>query len=57
MGGARRAYWGRRGVYRVLVGKPERKKSLGSPRYRWKDHITLDIQDVGCGVKDWVTVA
>jgi hypothetical protein len=37
-------------VYRVLVGKPERKKPLGIPRHRWEDNIKMDLQDVGCGV-------
>jgi len=39
----------KRGVYRVLVGKPERKSMLGSPRLRWKNNITTDFRkwDVG----------
>jgi hypothetical protein len=41
-----------RGVYRVLVGKPEGKRSLRRPRLRWKD-IKMDIQEVGCGGMDW----
>jgi len=32
-----------RGVYRVLVGKPEGKKSLGRPRRRWKDNIKMSL--------------
>jgi len=40
----------RRGVYRVLVGKPEGKKSLGRPRRRWEDNIKIELQGVGCGV-------
>ena len=39
----------RRGVYRVLVGKPERKRPLGKPKCRWKDNIKMDIQEVLCG--------
>jgi hypothetical protein len=39
----------RRGAYRVLVGKPERKRALGRPRRRWEDNIKMDIQQVGCG--------
>jgi hypothetical protein len=35
-----------RGMYRVLVGKPEGKRPLGSPRHRWKDDIKMDLQDV-----------
>ena len=44
----------RRGVYRVLVGKPEGKKPLGRPRRRWEDNIKMDLQEVGCGGIDWI---
>jgi hypothetical protein len=40
----------RRGVYWVLVGKPEGKRTLGRPRRRWEDNIKMDLQEVGCGV-------
>ena len=40
----------RRGVYRVLVGKPEGKRPLGRPRHMWEDNIKMDLQEVGCGV-------
>ena len=40
----------RRGVYWVLVGKPEGKGPLGRPRCRWEDNIKIDHQEVGCGV-------
>ena len=43
-----------RGVYRVLVGKPEGKRSLGRPRRRWVDNIRMDLQEVGCGYMDWI---
>jgi len=39
----------RRGVCRVLVGRPEGKKPLGRPRRRWEDNIKVDLQEVGCG--------
>ena len=42
-----------RGVYRVLVGKPEGKRPLGKPRCRWVDNIRMDLQEVGCGYVDW----
>ena len=42
----------RRGVYRVLVGKPAGKRQLGSPRLRWEDNIKIDLQEVVCGVVD-----
>jgi hypothetical protein len=38
-----------RGVYRVMVGKPEGKRPLGRSRRRWKDNIKMDLQEVGCG--------
>ena len=38
-----------RGVYRVLVGKPEGKRRLGRPRRRWEDNIKMDLKEVGCG--------
>ena len=47
----------RRGVYRVLVGKPEGKRPLGRPRCRWEDNIKLDLQKVGCGFMDWIELA
>ena len=34
--------WVRRGVYRVLVGKPEGRRSQGRPRRRWVDNIRMD---------------
>jgi len=40
----------RRGVYRVLVRKPERKRPLGRLRRRWEDNIKMDFQEVGCDV-------
>jgi len=40
---------GERGVYRVLVGKPEGKRPLGRPRRRWVDNIRTDFQEVECG--------
>jgi len=52
------AYMGeRRGVYRVLVGKPEGKKPLVRPRRRWEDNIKMDLQEVGCGDMDWMELA
>ena len=41
--------WQRRGVYRVLVGKPEGKRPLGRPRRRWEDNIKMDLQEVEWG--------
>jgi hypothetical protein len=46
-----------RGVYSVLVGKPEGKRQLGRPRVRWEDNIRVDLQEVGCGSMDWIGLA
>jgi hypothetical protein len=46
-----------RGVYRVLVGKPEGKRQLGRPRRRWGDNIRMDLQEVGCRGMDWIGMA
>jgi hypothetical protein len=46
-----------RGVYRVLVGKPEGKRPLGRPRHKWEDNIKMNLQEVGCGDTDWIDVA
>jgi len=43
-----------RGVYRVLVGKPEGKRLLGRPRRRWVNNIRMDLQEVGCGYMDLI---
>jgi hypothetical protein len=45
-----------RGVYRVLVGKPEGKRLLGRPRRIWEDNVRMDLQ-VGCGCEDWIGLA
>jgi hypothetical protein len=47
----------RRGVYRVLVGKPEGKRPLGRSRRRRGDNIKMDLQEVGCGRMDWIDEA
>ena len=57
MGMACSTYGERKGVYRVLVGKPEGKRPLGKPRHRWEDNIKMDLQEVGCGGMDWIGLA
>ena len=60
MAGTSSAFGGgreRRGVYRVLVGKPEGKRPLGRHRRRWEDNIKMDLQEVGCGGIDWIELA
>jgi ribonucleotide reductase beta subunit family protein with ferritin-like domain len=47
----------RRGVFRVLVGKPEGKKPLGSPSRRWEDNITKDLQKVEFWRMEWIELA
>ena len=50
-------YGGYRGVYKVLVGKPEGKRPLGRPKRRRKDNVKMDLQEVGCEGVDWFVVA
>jgi len=47
----------RKGVYRVLVGKPEGKRPLGKPRCRWENNNKMHLQEVGCGGMDWIELA
>jgi len=47
----------RRGVFRVLVGKPEGRRPLGRLRRRWDDNIKMDLLEVGCGGMDWIELA
>jgi hypothetical protein len=49
--------WERRGVYMVLVGKPEGKWPLGRHRRRWEENIKMVFQEVGCGGVYWIDVA
>jgi hypothetical protein len=46
----------KRRAYRILVGRPERRRPLGRPRRRQEDNIKIDLQDVGWGV-DWIALA
>ena len=47
----------RRGMYSVLVRKPEGKGPMGRLRRRWEDNIKMDLQEVGCGGMDWIELA
>jgi hypothetical protein len=47
----------RKGVYRILVGKPEGKRSLGRPRHRWEDNIKMYLQELGCGGMERIELA
>jgi len=57
MGGACSMYGARRGLYRVLVGKPQGRRPLGRRRHRWEDNIKMDLQGVRCGGRDWIDLA
>jgi hypothetical protein len=46
-----------RGIYRVLVGKPEGERPLGIPRHRWEENIKMHLQQVECGGMDWIEMA
>jgi hypothetical protein len=52
MGGACSVYGERRCVYRILVGKPEGKRPLGKPRFRWEDNNKIGLPEVGCSDMD-----
>ena len=47
----------RRGMYRVLVGKPEGKRPCGKPRHRCEDNIKMNLKEVGRGGMDWIELA
>jgi hypothetical protein len=57
MGGPCGAYGESIGVYRVIVGKPEGKRTLGTTSRRWEDDINMDLQEVVCGVIGWILLA
>jgi len=44
-------------MYRVLVGNPEEKKTLGRPRRRWDNNIGMNLQEIGCGGMNWIQLA
>jgi hypothetical protein len=46
-----------RGVYRVLVVRPEGKRPLGRPRRRWEDNIKMDLRKIGIDVASWIQLA
>jgi hypothetical protein len=46
-----------RGVYRVLVGRPECKRPLGRPRHRWENNIKMDISEIGINGAKWIQLA
>jgi hypothetical protein len=46
-----------RGVYRVLVGRPEGKRPLGRPRRRWEDNNNMDFREIGIDGANWIQLA
>jgi hypothetical protein len=42
------------GAYRILMGKPEGKRTLGRPGCRWGDNIKIDHREIGWGGMDWI---
>jgi len=56
MAGACSTYGKRRGVYRVLVVKPEGKRTLGRPRRSWEDNNKMNLLEVECEGMDWIEV-
>jgi hypothetical protein len=50
--------WGEgRGVYRVLVGRPEGERPLGRPRSRWEDNIKMNLREIGIDVANRIQLA
>jgi hypothetical protein len=47
----------KRGTYRILVERPEGRRPLGRPRYRWEDNIKIDLQEVGWAGMHWIELA
>jgi hypothetical protein len=47
----------KRNAYRLLVGKPEGKRSLERPKRRWLNNIRMDLVEVGLGDVDWIGLA
>jgi hypothetical protein len=46
-----------RGVYSVLVGRPEGKRPLGRPRHRWEVNIKMDLGEIGIDGANWIRLA
>jgi hypothetical protein len=57
MGGACSTNGEKRNTYRLLIGKPERKRPLGRPRHRWVDTIKMDLGEIGKGSMNWIDLA
>jgi hypothetical protein len=44
----------KRNACKILVGKPEGKRTLGRPRHGWEDNIKINLRKIGCGGMDWI---
>jgi hypothetical protein len=44
-------------VYRILIGRPERKRPVGRPRWRWEDNIKMDLGEIGIDMTNWIRLA
>jgi len=54
MGGACSTIGKRKGVYRILVGEPERKRPIGRHRRRWEDNIKMDLKEIRLEGVEWI---
>jgi hypothetical protein len=54
MGRACSKHGEKKNAYRILVGKPERKRPLARPRSGWEDNIKMDLREIGWGGMDWI---
>ena len=43
-----------RSSFKILAGKPTRKRLLGSPRRKWEDNIRMDLKEIGINTRNWV---
>jgi hypothetical protein len=57
MGRACSTNGGEENAYRILVGNPKGKRSLGRPRRRWVDNIKMDLKEIGWDGIDWIDLA
>jgi hypothetical protein len=47
----------KRNAYRILLGKPEGKRSLGRPRRKWVDNFKMDLREIGWDTMDWIDLS